>query len=590
MPLDDNNKKNTSGNTEDIFEIMEKYRANKSETSPAPKADDSSEKRVSKSQISDMTIKADTAQSGKAPSAGSQAKPNTPVKGGKYAKKESLSDKIADLFAKKPPEGAKKASESVKRTQESAERKPAPVIKREPRPFDESPKDTEANINDTALKNHFAAFSESAAAEAENHNFDTSMNIAAHLADTAPTYADTVTEASAAKTKGAKVKAVLGRIWYVLTNMSFLAKAVIYITVVLIISAYVSYYAITIANDVFAFVKNDREVTINIPENATDKEVAYLLEKNGLISYDWMFELYLIYKTDGDTPNTYIPGEKKLNATMNYNQLIAELTTVHVANEQVSITIPEGFTTDQIIDLFVSNGIGTREGFVDAINNYPYKHEFVVALDEKGYPETRKYRLEGYLYPDTYFFFKNSEEYVVINKLLNNFQDKFWRHLDVFKDDIAKLNMTVDEVVTLASMIQAEAKLFIDFEAVSYVFHNRLSHPDTFPYLQSDATIQYVLPEHVEDFTQEQLDLDNPYNTYKYKGLPPGAICNPGYDALSAAIYPDTPVNANGAAINAYYFVSNKAGKTYYAETKAQHDQNKLTVKKENEEYDKQHA
>lgn len=590
MPLDDNNKKNTSGNTEDIFEIMEKYRASQSEKSSDSKADGAPEKRAVKSPISDMTIKSDTAQSKKAPSANSQAKPNTPVKGGKYAKKESFSDKIADLFAKKPAETAKKVPESVKKPQESAESKPAPVIKREPRPFDESPKDAEANINDTALRNHFASFSESASPEAENHNFDTSMNIAAHLADTAPTYIDTVTEEPASKTKGAKVKAVLSRIWYVLTNMSFLAKAVIYIAVVLIISAYVSYYAITIANDVFAFVKNDREVTVNIPENATDKEVAYLLEKNGLISYDWMFELYLIYKTDGDSPNTYIPGEKKLNSTMNYNQLIAELTTVHVANEQVSITIPEGFTTDQIIDLLVSNGIGTREGYVDAINNYPYKHEFVVELDKNGYPESRKYRLEGYLYPDTYFFFKNSEEYVVINKLLNNFQDKFWRHLDVFKDDIAKQNMTVDEVVTLASMIQAEAKLFIDFEAVSYVFHNRLSHPDTFPYLQSDATIQYVLSEHVEDFTQEQLDLDNPYNTYKYKGLPPGAICNPGYDALSAAIYPDTPVNANGVAINAYYFVSNKAGKTYYAETKAQHDKNKLTVKKENEEYDKQHA
>ena len=211
-------------------------------------------------------------------------------------------------------------------------------------------------------------------------------------------------------------------------------------------------------------------------------------------------------------------------------------------------------------------------------------------LDKNGYPESRKYRLEGYLYPDTYFFYKTSPEYLVINKMLNNFDDKFWRHLDVFRADIAKHNMSVDDIVTLASMIQAEAKLFIDFEAVSYVFHNRLTHAGTFPYLQSDATIQYVLPEHVEDFTQEQLDLDNPYNTYKYKGLPPGAICNPGYDALSAAIYPDAPANSDGASVNAYYFVSNKAGKTYYAETRAQHDRNKLTVKKDNEEYAKQNT
>ncbi len=566
MPLDDNNKKNTSGNTEDIFEIMEKYRANRSEK-------DSDDKRTASDLISDMTIKADSA------SDGGQAVPkrSTTPKQGQTAKKESLSDKIADALVKKP--------------QKSTERKAAAKSSHGARPADEAKPDAEAKINDTALKNHFSAYSDSTPKPNATHNFDTSINIAAHLADTAPSNAATAPiEGDRSQSKGEKTKRILGKIWYALTNMSFLAKAVIYIAVVLIISAYVSYYAITIANDVFAFVKADREVTVNVPENATDKEIAYLLEKNGLISYDWMFELYLIYKTEGDEPTHYIPGEKKLNSTMNYNQLIAELTTEYVANEQVSITIPEGYTTDQIIDLLVSNGIGTREGYVDAINNYPYKHEFVVELDEKGYPETRKYRLEGYLYPDTYFFFKNSEEYVVINKLLNNFNDKFWRHLDVFKDDIAKQNMSVDEIITLASMIQAEAKLFIDFEAVSFVFHNRLSHPGTFPYLQSDATIQYVLPEHVEDFTQEQLDLDNPYNTYKYMGLPPGAICNPGYDAISAAIYPDAPVDGNGNSINAYYFVSNKAGKTYYAETKAQHDRNKQTVKKDNEEYEKQNA
>lgn len=462
-----------------------------------------------------------------------------------------------------------------------------------PRPKEERKAPVEARINNTALKNHFSD-NASITSGVNAVSGDTSMNIAAHLADTAPAaLTDSATigivpPADSTSSGKEKAKRVFGKIWYAMTNMSFLAKALLYIAVVCIVSAYVSYYAITIANDVFAFVKTDREITVKVPENATDKEISYLLEKNGLIKYDWMFELYLIYKTDGS--NSYIPGDKTLNSTMNYNQLIAALTTEYVENEQVSITIPEGYTVDEIIDLLVGKGIGTREGYVEAINSYPYQHEFVQELDKNGYPESRKYRLEGYLYPDTYFFYKTSPEYLVINKMLNNFDDKFWRHLDVFRADIAKHNMSVDDIVTLASMIQAEAKLFIDFEAVSYVFHNRLTHAGTFPYLQSDATIQYVLPEHVEDFTQEQLDLDNPYNTYKYKGLPPGAICNPGYDALSAAIYPDAPANSDGASVNAYYFVSNKAGKTYYAETRAQHDRNKLTVKKDNEEYAKQNT
>ena len=113
-----------------------------------------------------------------------------------------------------------------------------------------------------------------------------------------------------------------------------------------------------------------------------------------------------LYKTDGS--NGYIPGDKTLNSTMNYNQLIAALTTEYVENEQVSITIPEGYTVDEIIDLLVGKGIGTREGYVEAINSYPYQHEFVQELDKNGYPESRKYRLEGYLYPDTYFFYKTS--------------------------------------------------------------------------------------------------------------------------------------------------------------------------------------
>ncbi|MEG1743374.1 MAG: endolytic transglycosylase MltG, partial [Clostridia bacterium] len=138
-----------------------------------------------------------------------------------------------------------------------------------------------------------------------------------------------------------------------------------------------------------------------------------------------------------------------------------------------------------------------------------------------------------------------------------------------------------------ASMIQAEARFYIDYESVSYVFWNRLNHVAAFPFLQSDATIQYVLPKRNEDLTQEDLDLNNPYNTYVYKGLPPGAICNPGFDALSAAIYPDAPINSNGASVNAYFFVSNKAGVTYYAETKAQHEKNKRTVAEDNVNFEK---
>ena len=385
-------------------------------------------------------------------------------------------------------------------------------------------------------------------------------------------------------------KVLFGKIGSFIWNSGFLIKAVVYVAVVLIISAFLSYYVISVGNDVFAFVKTNKEVTLNIPEGITRKELAFLLEKNDIIEYQWAFDLYLRYKDCNE--EAFLSGEHTFDTHMNYSQIISELTEVKRELVQVSITIPEGYTVDQIIDLFVSNGIGTRENFVEAINEYPYQHEFVKELEKIGYSKDRRYRLEGYLYPDTYYFYKDSAEYLVINKLLNNFNNKFWIYYEsVFKEDIEKAGLTFDDIVTLASMIQSEAKLEIDFEFISYVFRNRLAHPQSFPKLESDATVQYAIMarggDRTEDLTAEQLMIDDPYNTRLYEGLPPGAICNPGFDALSAAIYPDMPLLDSEETINAFFFVSNKAGKTYYAETLSGHNENVKQVAKDNAAYDK---
>lgn len=139
--------------------------------------------------------------------------------------------------------------------------------------------------------------------------------------------------------------------------------------------------------------------------------------------------------------------------------------------------------------------------------------------------------------------------------------------------------MSFDDLVTLASMIQSEGGTVEDFEYISSVFHNRLANKQNFPKLESDATIQYVLPERIKDSTQLDVSYDSPYNTYLYDGLPPGAISNPGTDALMAAVFPVSPMNGR-----AYFFVSNNAGKTYYAQTLAAHNKNVARVKKENAE------
>ncbi len=374
-------------------------------------------------------------------------------------------------------------------------------------------------------------------------------------------------------------------------QLSVVPKAIIYIVLVIFASAYLSYYIITIGNDIFALVADTREVTITIEDGATHETVGKKLKENGIIEYDWVYRLYMKYRGDGDSATEYIPGEYTLNANYNYSQIITVLTANSVKREIVTITIPEGYTIDQIIDLLTEKGVGQREEYIDAINNYPFKWDFVKFLDEKGYSEHRKYRLEGYLYPDTYDFYTTEDEVLVINKMLNAFNDKFWKNFTAKnikgespqKTMLDKYGLDFDDIVILASLVQSEGGTVDDFYAISHVFHNRLANPSTFPRLESDATIQYVLPERITDSTQLDPSYETPYNTYLYDGLPPGAISNPGLDALTATLFPTAPTTSTGATINAYFFVSNNAGKTYYASSRSGHENNVAQVKKDNE-------
>ena len=405
--------------------------------------------------------------------------------------------------------------------------------------------------------------------------------------------ADDADEAEDDEPKQPLPKRIFLGVVHFFSNSSFLLKAVIYLVLVGAVSAYLSYFILKIGNDMFALKTGDAEIRVVIPENATAEEVTDLLFDKGLIESEWAFGFYLEHYRDDGEDIIFLPGEHTLNMNMNYAQLLADLTVDRTQRQIVTLTFPEGFTVDEVIDLFVSNGVGTREGFVEAINNYPYKHEFVRLLDEEGWPEKRVYRLEGYLYPDTYDFYTDTEEYLAINKLLNNFNDKIWTQWKTtYAEVCAEQGLSLDQIVTLASLVQAEGKTAEDFEYISYVFHNRLTHASDFPKLESDATIQYAYElagiDREQDASKLNIDFDSPYNTYRYEGLPPGAICNAGLDAFLAAIYPSPPLDDNEREINAFFFVSNNAGKTYYAATANAHERNKQRVAEENAELEKE--
>ncbi|MBQ4327449.1 MAG: endolytic transglycosylase MltG [Clostridia bacterium] len=345
-------------------------------------------------------------------------------------------------------------------------------------------------------------------------------------------------------------------------------KAVLYIVLVAAVAGILSYYVIEFGNDMYAFVKSDEQVEIEIPEYATVEEISTILGDSGVIKYPNLMIIYSKLKNIDETYN-FKAGTYTVNGMMNYDELLLEFVD-KPSTETVRITIPEGYTVDEMITLFTENGIGTREGFIDVINNYDFDYDFVRAIDMSKHPG-RIYRLEGYLYPDTYDFYVSSKESVVINKMLRRFDQIFSDSLEARAQE---MGMTIDEVMNLASLIEKEGRYSADYEMISSVFHNRLNNSANYPKLESDATIMYAIQvrdgERKNALTKEDLEYDTPYNSYLYDGLPPGPIANPGYEAITCALYP--------ANSKYYFFVSDNYGNTYYGRTLAEHNQNRAKV------------
>ena len=237
-------------------------------------------------------------------------------------------------------------------------------------------------------------------------------------------------------------------------------------------------------------------------------------------------------------------------------------------------------------DTLVNNGIfddDEKETFLELCNDAETfsDYDFIEAIAETENVSERKYLLEGYLFPDTYEIYVDAEPEDVINKLLKRFDDIFTVE---YEDRAEAIGMTMDEVMTLASMIEWEA-LPADYTKVSAVFNNRL---DIDMPLGSCATIRYVTGEKKLFYTDEELAVDSPYNTYLYAGLPIGPVCNPGEKAISAALYPDEEFMAEG-----YLYFCNadqESGNLVFAKTLEEHEANQENLKNssssENEESD----
>jgi UPF0755 protein len=280
-----------------------------------------------------------------------------------------------------------------------------------------------------------------------------------------------------------------------------------------------------------------------VPEGATFRQVADQLKSRGLIRSRWVFvQLGKLNAAE----RRIIPGEYELHPALSPSEILAKLLNGRVVLH--AVTIPEGFTAVQIAQVLEQKGLCQAEEFVKFVHD----RAFIRAL------ELDEANLEGYLFPDTYRFPRGITPQQAITAMVSG----LWR---VFTPDMRtrakEMNMTVHQVLTLASVIEKETSVEGEQGLIAGVFHNRLRK--RIP-LQSDPTVIYGLRAFDGNLRKRDLAAYSPYNTYRIRGLPPGPIANPGLTAIRAALYP--------ISSNFLYFVSRNDGTHEFSATLAEHN------------------
>ena len=302
-------------------------------------------------------------------------------------------------------------------------------------------------------------------------------------------------------------------------------------------------------------------IVINIGDSTSD--IAQTLFENKLIDNTIVFSL--LSKING-FDGTYLAGTHYLVPGLNYDELMYLLT---MAPESVMITFPEGLTYEEIKQTLHDNGLTFSDEEFDKCMDSPNLFVDYDFVSQIKLSEDRDHVLSGYLFPDTYEFDINASPQSIINTFLRNTDVKLY---DEYYERAASIGMSLDEVMTLASLIQMESNNAIDMMKISAVFHNRLASEDeSLHYLGSDASINYLRKMRGEQsimvLYQSDLEDSSPYNTFNHPGLPPGPVCMPGLDAIQAALYPETNFNY-------YYFCATGDGGTVFAVTQEEHDAN----------------
>ena len=344
---------------------------------------------------------------------------------------------------------------------------------------------------------------------------------------------------------------------------------------VAIIGGAIAMFIITGMNDLLAINRKDDNsiVTVTIPKDPTLDTVTDLLAKNGVIGEPSYFRIYATLTKS----NSFSQGSYELNKNMDYQAIISRLQGNSARTDTVEVTIIEGMSVLEIADKLVEEkALSDKDDFLRLCNSGDFDKDFDF-LEEISNSNERYYKLEGYLYPDKYEFYENDDPKSIIYKLLNNYEKRMNQKQDFNYDKLysvrklmAKedIEYSLDEIMTIASITQAEAANKEDMYYVSSILHNRLHSDESMGVskLGLDSTKYY--PYRSEDALPSDVTsgYKSRYDTYDSEGLPPGPICNPGMEAIKAALKPyDTSY---------YFFCHDKYGNAYYASTIYEHEAN----------------
>ncbi|MBQ7505470.1 MAG: endolytic transglycosylase MltG [Ruminococcus sp.] len=341
---------------------------------------------------------------------------------------------------------------------------------------------------------------------------------------------------------------------------------------VAVVGAMIALFALVGINDMLAVSRSaDKTVSISIPENPTLQDVSAELEKKGVISEQGFFETYAKLTKNEE----FSQGEYKIKTNLDYEAIINYLALMTNRTDTIKLTIPEGLNVQETAALLVKKGVLFNEAHFLELCNSTYFDEDYKFLAHKN-DDKRYYKLEGYLFPDTYVCYTNERPELTITRMLDNYENRITssQYVEGYKKPVniskiaKKKKISMNKLLTMASIIQAEAASTEDMYNVSSVIYNRLksgAESDVYR-LELDSTRYYPYRKKSKIPAEERKTFKSTYNTYKKKGLPAGPICNPGMQAIMAALYPnDTEY---------LYFCHDSDGTPYYSTNYESHRYN----------------